>query len=785
MRNTNHHKKWLSLLLAAVMLFSLVPTAFAAQGSDYYDPAEHWKTSNNRTVELDVNAHVSHETFSCAECGKVTSFTVWRTPEYTADGQTALTRNVQYSDGTMIDGSTKGSILDGTPGKDAFYTDYHWTKAVCDTCGTLNSNMGKTSYGYNRNVYYLYDCAYAFMEELEETVSIAYVDDTYHKVTTKGGEYCEFCYGTHTHEHSALVRHDLNTDIIPQLGHQRFAVVKHCADCGYSEYSFVAAKSVVAGYYGVVDGKPHTITVSDLSESGVSAVIRYGNSADSCTLTSAPNFTEAGEHAVYYAITYSYKGQSMTENGVADVWLREEKTAEDGGCGKIEKRNDTNATGHTYQSVVIRDATCEADGKIMEICKSCGDVRVITTPKSEHRYKTYTVKATCTSPGYTVKECTVCGDRHITDLTSALPHNYKANIIPASCESGGKTIHICEGCGSSFTTDYTQPLGHSFDKGTKVTSSTCNGEGITEYRCVRCGYHYLEGVSAEGHKPGSEATCTEPQICLTCGVVLKLPIGHKAGGWIIDKEPTIDDEGSKHTACEHCGTVLQTEIIPKADKPAPVYHGAYVVGYPDGTFGPERNMTRAEASAIFARLLSEKKGDVIRNSASTRFEDVPTNAWYSDDVRYLAGYGIVTGTSEKSFSPNEAITRAEFVTMAVRFFESYGDGATAIMEKYAGFNDISSGYWAAKYIEEASARGWIKGYGDGSFRGGREITRAEVVTIVNRLLNRTMDQQYLSDNPQKLTRFSDMTKDHWAYYDVLEASNSHKADMTKGEVWSR
>ena len=65
----------------------------------------------------------------------------------------------------------------------------------------------------------------------------------------------------------------------------------------------------------------------------------------------------------------------------------------------------------------------------------------------------------------------------------------------------------------------------------------------------------------------------------------------------------------------------------------------------------------------------------------------------------------------------------EFVTMAVRFFESYGDGAAAIMEKYAGFNDVSSGYWAAKYIEEASARGWIKGYGDGSFRGGRDHPR--------------------------------------------------------------
>lgn len=221
MRNKQKQHRWLSMLLAAVMLFSIVPTAFAAQGSDYHDPAEHWKESNNRTVELDVNAHVSHETFFCAECGKTTSFTAFRTPEYTRDGKTALTRNVLYSDGTMTAGSTKGSILDGTPGKDAFYTGYHWTKAVCDTCGTLNSNMGRDNYCYNRNVYHLFDCAHEFMEMLDETVSIEYIDDIYHKVTTKSGEYCAFCYGTRHTEKTELVRHDLHTDVIPQLGHQR------------------------------------------------------------------------------------------------------------------------------------------------------------------------------------------------------------------------------------------------------------------------------------------------------------------------------------------------------------------------------------------------------------------------------------------------------------------------------------------------------------------------------------------------------------------------------------
>lgn len=85
-------------------------------------------------------------------------------------------------------------------------------------------------------------------------------------------------------------------------------------------------------YYGIVDGQPHTITVSDFSEAGVRTSIRYGNSAESCTMTSAPNYTEEGQYTVYYEITYTYQNVSMTENGVANVWLRDTPASEDGKC---------------------------------------------------------------------------------------------------------------------------------------------------------------------------------------------------------------------------------------------------------------------------------------------------------------------------------------------------------------------------------------------------------------------------------------------------------------------
>lgn len=138
-----------------------------------------------------------------------------------------------YSDGTLLGGEGKGIILDGTPGKDAYYTGYHWTKAMCDTCGTMNSNGGINGYGFGRNVYNLYDCAAEFMEDLDKRVTYEYADDTYHTVTTKGGSYCCFCYGTSYESSPKLERHSMVTEVLPQPANGRFAVVEKCSLCDY------------------------------------------------------------------------------------------------------------------------------------------------------------------------------------------------------------------------------------------------------------------------------------------------------------------------------------------------------------------------------------------------------------------------------------------------------------------------------------------------------------------------------------------------------------------------
>ena len=1262
------HPRLRSLLasfLAVAMLFSLMPTAFAGQENSYHDPAEHWQEALNRTNELDANSVVTIETFTCCECGQATSFQVFRVPEYTRDGETALTRNVKYSDGTCLDGESKGDLLDGTPGQDAYYTGYHWTKAVCQICGTFNTNMGATSYACGKNVYWLYDCAADFFEELPETQTIEQVDSGYHRVTTTSGSYCGFCYGTFKEESSSLVRHNMDSAIRPELAHDRFVEMDTCADCGYAETAYTAAKAVIADYFGVADGQPHTVTVSDLSDAGVTTAIRYGNEANSCTLTSAPNYTEAGDYPVYYEITYTYHDTDMVEDGVAFVHLRDETTGEAEGdgscggdhnwtlldstaptcltlgydrylcvdCGQIEKRDYEAALGHAYQSSVIREATCEAPGKTLDICQRCGDTKETAIPQGEHEFSTSTIAATCTSPGYTLRECAVCGERHIEDITPALSHNYASKTAPATCEGGGKTLHICEGCGSSFITDYTGPLGHSWDGGKEVTGSTCTGEGMTEYTCTRCGATRLEGDEAAGHIPGDAATCTTPQLCTKCGAVIENalghdyqeevtaptctkmghttytcsrcgdtydgdytdPTGHTPGEWIVDQEAAQGVEGSRHKECTVCGEVLETEeleqlynqattdskgeavvgrylvivtdtgttdpvanatvtlhgddtisirlpnsrlldyddqttvtvllsepetpvegieiavtdknantcggktdkvgqltvpsssgitnedgsatvgwedpdgnrhtftvkvertgtgrpiqgskvsmgatgnitvILPDgqdmdarnrvtitvtdnekspqpdktvivradlggtaqgqtnkdgqltvpsvesaytdetgtavvdqytvivtdmAEKPVkgalvtllpgedeakdaftvllpsgrlldgndqtvvtvllpdttpakglnvkvsdaednhaardtdkkgqitvpdasgsageiigtdtgvedksntvnvdvadqdrkpvedaeitvdkdgkvsvtlpddfsfdedgPVtvtvtdnqgeakpgvsvtvedgnsttaagetgkdgkvtlpaaYHFAYLVGYGDGTIGPDRNLTRGEAAAVFARVLSKARGDELEGLRSSRFPDVRRDAWYADYVAYLEKLGVVVGYPDGLFHAEATITREQFVAMSVRLdewmeLETYDS-------KRGSFSDVPGSHWAADYIQEATRNGWIVGYADGLFHGGDQITRAEVATIVNRMLGRMADERFIRHNEAELTTFRDLQNPHyWAYYNLMEAANGHTiVTGAEDETW--
>ena len=188
MTKNSKAKSIISIILTICMLSTFIPAVYAAQSNEYVDPADSWLSSNNRTNELDVNATITNETQYCCVCRKNTSVMTYRVPEYTKSGETALNRGVRYSDGTLIDGDGTGNLDDGTPGIDSYYTGYHWTKAVCQTCGTINSGSGETEYGFNNNVYGLYSCDHNFFLEFDSSTYEPYSED-YHLTTLKRGEY--------------------------------------------------------------------------------------------------------------------------------------------------------------------------------------------------------------------------------------------------------------------------------------------------------------------------------------------------------------------------------------------------------------------------------------------------------------------------------------------------------------------------------------------------------------------------------------------------------------------
>ena len=189
-------------------------------------------------------------------------------------------------------------------------------------------------------------------------------------------------------------------------------------------------------------------------------------------------------------------------------------------------------------------------------------------------------------------------------------------------------------------------------------------------------------------------------------------------------------------------------------------------------------MTRAEAAAIFARNIAERKGENITNAKSS-FMDVDANLWYNQYVSYLEKYDIIEGYNDGSFKPDAPITRAEFVTMCARFYSLFDKTTESKNNK---FTDVSSSHWAYKFINSATAMSWINGYSDGSFKPDNNITRAEVVAIVNRVTEREADTEYVNKNLTTLNRFSDLTdKGYWAYMDIIEASNTHNA-VTNADV---
>ena len=198
-------------------------------------------------------------------------------------------------------------------------------------------------------------------------------------------------------------------------------------------------------------------------------------------------------------------------------------------------------------------------------------------------------------------------------------------------------------------------------------------------------------------------------------------------------------------------------------------HIAYLTGYPSGGFGPDNSMTRAEVAQMFYALLQNKDVPITRT-----FPDVPADAWYATAVNTLASLGMVSGDETGNYRPNDPITRAEFCVIALAF--AYEPENTLCW-----FTDVNTGDWFYSYVAQAASYGWIGGYTDGTFGPNNPITRAQVTTIVNNMLGRAADRDYVLDHQEDLVQFNDLTRGHWAFFQIMEATNAHDYTIRRGE----
>ena len=292
------------------------------------------------------------------------------------------------------------------------------------------------------------------------------------------------------------------------------------------------------------------------------------------------------------------------------------------------------------------------------------------------------------------------------------------------------------------------------------SSSSGGGSYTSNTYWVR--YHNDDDTERDGKFiPGETVTVK--------GNVFTAPVGKVLAGWSLEEDGKVDYKVGDTFRMPGSSVDLYA-VWKDAETES---HSAYISGYPDGTVGPDKTITRAEAATMFYNLLADKTSD------AKTFTDVPANQWYAKAVMTLAGKGVISGYPDGTFKPDASITRAEFVTMAMNF-------ANAEKGTACSFPDVPQNMWYYGAIAGATQNGWISGYPDGTFGPDRYITRAEVTSVINRMENRAADMSFMMDHLDELRTFSDLGFGHWAYSSMMEAANGHdytRADQNSYESW--
>lgn len=418
---------------------------------------------------------------------------------------------------------------------------------------------------------------------------------------------------------------------------------------------------------------------------------------------------------------------------------------------KVEFKNNVR-TADIYVTV---NHTLNFDKGKCTVENAIGEIKATTTVTEKDPNK-----LTINFADYVQKELTATGSKTASDVNFTV--NVKESPIHViNSTQGGEAVSTYAGELLSTT------LNAHFDSITGGETKTTPFTGSVEI--TSAGQYIFELREEDGQRTG----VTYDETIYTLHVL----VDEKEGSLAVTRWYFTDSNRVEHNAGEKAAfhntidtgkddyypiiipTIINkdTGMLNKTD------HFAYVIGYPDGTVHPNGQITRAEVATIFFRLLR----DEVRDGAfttSNSYSDVAYGKWYNNPISTMSALGIITGYPDGTFKPNKPITRAEFAVIAARFDETQSG-------KSATFSDVI-GHWAAKEIGIAYYNDWIKGYPDGTFKPDQNITRAEAMTLINRVLERKPESPAdLLTNMNKWTDNMDTSK--WYYLDVQEATNSH------------
>ena len=477
--------------------------------------------------------------------------------------------------------------------------------------------------------------------------------------------------------------------------------------------------------------------------------------------------------ADFYIDSAEYHGESANPNGRSASLIELYVSAE----GWVECGDGNHIWGATQ-------GTPSCTGPVLgsHTCTVCEKVENVTIPATDHQWGpvNQVTPPSCTAAGTAERTCNVCGTSEAVAGEAALGHDMHTSTTEATCTDGGSTVDTCSRCGISETTGTTAALGHDWDGGVVTTPATTTSTGVRTYTCHRDSSHvYTEEIPMLTPEEPTPTPDPTPTPTPTPPTTPSLPDFVEPAPAPAPAPAPDENDIPDADVPQGDGTDIQDETTPLAGAIGlnNVDHFAYMIGYGDGTIHPTANITRAEVATIFFRLMN----DEFRSenwATENDFSDVALGQWFNNAISTSANAGKLGGYGDGTFRPNNAITRAEFTAIAVRFLSD------EIQDTDAGDFADTANHWAAAEIRRAAAAGWINGYSDGTFRPDAYISRAEAATIINRMLGRVPDADHLLD---EMTVWSDNSATEWYYAEIQEATNSHayeRDELGVVEMWT-